>query len=145
MDNVKYLGATLSKDGTSTAEVRSELPQQQQRWPDCREYGRATSASKPNPGSTNYWSFHTPVWLRGLDSPGRHRKANSGLRLQMPEKATEDLLPGPQNQQSRMIHSRCTHWRPRTSSCHCEKKEIGVVWSCNPSRQPLQEHHARQS
>ena len=42
--------------------------------------------------------LHTPVWLRGLDSPGRHRKANSGLRIQMSEKATEDLVPGPQNQ-----------------------------------------------
>lgn len=59
----KYLGATLSKDGTCNV---YGSPQPQQRWSDWKGYIRATSAFRASSSPINRWSqppFSIAVWL----------------------------------------------------------------------------------
>ncbi|KAH3888988.1 hypothetical protein DPMN_013034 [Dreissena polymorpha] len=61
----KYLGATLFKDGTSTAEVRIRQA--------------VPSASPPRTGSTSPRSLHPSLQLRYLDALRVHSTQDTGI------------------------------------------------------------------
>ena len=88
----KYLGATLNKDGTCTAEINSRI-------------GAATSAMTKLPSfyktqiAQVSGSLDHVLWLRDIDTNGCTKKENPGFSKQMLKEAPPNLLDGTQNQQ----------------------------------------------